>query len=341
VVLSHRAFAGKLRAIDERLHLAEGARSLLVLQITFSYGVWFSLLTLLKGGTLFMRPKFEAAAVLSAMVEDGITEAAFVPTMLRGFLALPGSQGPRRDRLSPDLRRLCTGGEPLPAALGRAMRDLFGGRGLVDIYGLTETCTCDFFVQTEEQDMLAGTIGRPSPGVAFRIMGGDGLPVAPGEIGELQIRSPFVMNGYLDQPELTAAAFQDGFFRTGDLARQRPDGAVELVGRAKEIVSRGGNKIAPLEIDAVVCQHPAVAGALSTGLPDPLLGERLHLMVVPRAGAIIDEGELRAWLAARLERYKLPDGIHFADALPLGRTGKVDRGRLREMLVDNERGAAR
>ena len=107
--------------------------------------------------------------------------------------------------------------------------------------------------------------------------------------GELQIRTPFGMLGYLDNPSPTAASFQDGYFRTGDLARTRPDSRVELTGRSKDIVSRGGMKIAPLEIDNLLCEHPAVAAALCVGVPDERLGETIHAAIVVHAGRSVDE----------------------------------------------------
>jgi len=140
------------------------------------------------------------------------------------------------------------------------------------------------------------------------------------------------MNGYLDAPELTQAALCDGYFRTGDIAREREPGVVELVGRSKELISRGANKVSPLEIEHAVGAHPDVAEALACGVPDAVLGERIHLLIVPRAGARLDEADLRAWAAERLERYKLPDRIHFGTELPQGRTGKADRIRLRAIL---------
>ena len=141
------------------------------------------------------------------------------------------------------------------------------------------------------------------------------------------------MQGYLDDPALTAAAFSAGFLGTGDLARRRADGRVELVGRIKEIVSRGGNKIAPAEIENLFASHPDVIGALCTGVPDERLGEALHVLLVPRPGSTLTADALRRWAAERLERYKLPDGIHLADALPLGPTGKADRGALARRIV--------
>ncbi len=154
-----------------------------------------------------------------------------------------------------------------------------------------------------------------------------------GRPGELQIGTPFGMLGYLDDPALTEASISERFFRTGDLARLRDDGRVELVGRIKAIISRGGNKIAPLEIENLFGSHPDVAGVLCTGIADARLGEAVHVMVVPRAGVALDVEMLRRWAAARTEPYKLPDRIHFAKSLPIGATGKADRAALARMIV--------
>ncbi len=186
--------------------------------------------------------------------------------------------------------------------------------------------------ETKDRPRYDGCIGRPSPGVRFRIATPDGAEAGPGEIGELQIRTPFAMNGYLDAPGLTQAAFQDGWLRTGDMARLRDREVVELAGRAKEIISRGGNKISPLEIEQAFAEHPEVAAAMATGVADPILGERIHLLVVARPGCAPGEGALREFAAARLPKFKLPDAIHFGAELPLGRTGKADRGALRRSL---------
>src|SRR5262249_54019537 len=154
----------------------------------------------------------------------------------------------------------------------------------------------------------------------------------PGE-GELQIKTPTPMRGYLDAPDLTAAAFDDGWLRTGDLARLRPDGRVELVGRAKDLILRAGNKIAPLELERVLAEHPDVVAVLATGAPDPLKGEQVHLFVVPRDGAGLDQARLLDWARERLDRHKLPDRIHFGRELPVGATGKADRRALRALVV--------
>lgn len=330
VILSHEAFAGKLEAIQSCLAFGPATRTLLVLQITFSFGIWVSLLTMREGGRLTMRRKFTPSEVRQTLSNLEISDVAFVPTMLRSLLA-EVSEPPLPP--CPCIRRLLTGGEPLGPTLGSEIRMLFPQADIVDVYGLTETCTSDFMAASDPRSDSAGAIGRPTPGVEFRIVDASGRPAGSGESGELQIKTPFIMNGYLDAPDLTAAAFDGPYLRTGDLARLRADGMVELVGRAKELISRGGNKIAPLELDQVLTRHPDIVAALTTGVPDPILGERIHALILTRPGARLDEETVRAWTNERVDRFKRPDVYHFARELPLGRTGKVDRGQLRELIL--------
>ena len=320
-VLSHRAFAGKLAAIQSLLHFEPADRTLLVLNITFSFGIWVALLTLLHGGHLVMRERFSASTFLSELLEQSVTRVAVVPTMMRSLiLDLPPAQLQCR---AESLRHVLIGGETLGEALAETLRSLFAPAGLVDIYGLTETSTCDFFLMPEDAARYAGCIGRPSPGVRYRIA----------EDGELWISSPFLMNGYLDEPGLEPIV--DGWLGTGDLARERDPGVVELGGRKKELIYRGGSKIAPLEIEFACAAHPRVAAALAVGRPDPRLGQRIHALVVPRDPGL-GAAELRAFLRERLDRHKHPDVLYFASELPAGRTGKADRGRFAAMLDAGE-----
>lgn len=363
VVLSHRAFGGKLDAIDGLLRFGAGERTLLVLNLTFSFGNWVSLLTLKTGGTLVMQEKFAPRSFVDALATGTITRVGVVPTMMRALFASqfdpadsparaganagagadggtgigPGVGTQARADVTAaggtgSLRQILIGGEPLGRALAAQLMARFPRARLIDIYGLTETSTSDFFLFPEDHPRYSGCIGRSSPGVQFRIAAPDGAVMPEGEVGELQIRTPFAMNGYLDAPDPTRAAYQDGWLRTGDMARLRDGEVVELAGRAKEIISRGGNKVSPLEIEQVFAEHPEVAAAMATGVADPIVGERIHLLVVPRPGCAPDEAALRAFAALRLPRFKQPDAIHYAAELPLGRTGKADRGALRRAL---------
>ena len=333
VVIGHDAFHGKFGQIDRLLGFQPADRTLLVLNITFSFGLWLSLLTLLRGGTLVMQPKFDPAPFLQTLADQRISRVGMVPTMMRVLFADAG-HGAAIDAVAGqgDLRQILIGGESLGLSLATAIRQRFATTTLVDIYGLTETATCDFVAFPADFARYPGCIGRPSPGVLHRIVDAQGRPAEPGAVGELQIRSPFLMNGYLDEAALTAAAYQDGWLRTGDLARGVAGELVELMGRLKEVISRGGNKVTPVEIEQAVCSHPDVAAAMASGIADALLGERIHVLVVPRAGAAFDLAALRQHLATRLERFKQPDAFHIASALPLGRTGKADRGQFKALV---------
>jgi acyl-CoA synthetase (AMP-forming)/AMP-acid ligase II len=304
VVIGHRPFADKLAVLDRLLGFRAHDVVLLPLQLTFIFGLWVSLLGLMRGARLVLVPRFSRDAIERALADA--TVLAGVPSMYRALLADAVPRAPR-------LRLVLTGGEVLPPKLADAMRR-FADAAIFDLYGLTETGSCDFCLAPAGQPDGFGTIGRPTEGVGFRITA-----------GELQIRTPYGMLGYLDDPALTQASFADGYFRTGDLARLSASGNVELIGRAKDIVSRGGHKIAPLEIDNLLAEHPDVAAALCAGVADERLGEVIHAVVVPRADAQLDGAALRAWLLARTERWKVPEVFHIRDALPAGATGKADR----------------
>jgi acyl-CoA synthetase (AMP-forming)/AMP-acid ligase II len=314
VVIGHRRLADKLAILDRLLKIRSNDVVLSPLQLTFIFGLWVSLLALIKGARLVLLPKFTCDAVCRCLAQS--TVLAGVPSMFRALLANSSVKAPH-------LRLILTGGEVLGPRLAHAMTRLAPG-AIHDLYGLTETGSCDFCLSPADQPHGFGTIGQPTDRVVFRLVR-DGRVVAAGETGELQIRTPFSMLGYLDNPELTDASFDGDYFRTGDLARMTARGYVELVGRAKDIISRGGNKIAPLEIDNLLEQHPDVAAALCAGIPDERLGEVVHAVIVPRAGADLDAVALGDWLLARTERFKVPDVFHFRDVLPSGSSGKADR----------------
>ncbi|MDI5963965.1 fatty acid--CoA ligase family protein [Streptomyces sp. SL13] len=329
VVVPHRAFAEKLAAIQSVLPFAPGETTLQPLQLHFAFCHWTSLLTLATGGTVHLVERFAARQVLENLARP-VARIPVVPTMLRLIL--------REVQEAPDgadLAAACAaagspttwiaGGEPLPSGLGRRFRELFPHAGIADVFGLSETSTSDFILTPDRYDACAGTLGdRPSPGVEARVARPDGSTCGEGEPGELLLRTPYLMTGYLDDPETTAAAMSGSWFRTGDLAEWTPQGRLRLVGRTKNLIVRGGIKVAPLEIEAVYSGYPGCHGALAVGLADPVLGERIHLIMAV-TGESPDISALRDWGRRHLDRGKLPDVVHRVDSLPLGRTGKVDR----------------
>jgi acyl-CoA synthetase (AMP-forming)/AMP-acid ligase II len=167
-----------------------------------------------------------------------------------------------------------------------------------------------------------------------RIVDALGSPVRSGTDGEIWVRGPKVSSGYVDDPAATAAAFlPDGWFRTGDVGHLDEEGFLFLTGRANELVNRGGDKIAPMEVDAVLRSHPAVHDAAAFAVPDTLLGEDIVAAVVLEHGQTTTARELRAWMIDRLSRHKVPRRIWFLDALPYTSTGKVQRGKLADRFI--------
>jgi long-chain acyl-CoA synthetase len=336
VVLSHASFSAKMRAIDAMIHFRKNERTLQLLNITFSFGIWSSLLTLMGGGTIALPQKFVPADLLEQLRNGRIHRVGVVPTMLRAMLAVLAQDGESRDDTTaacPALRQILTGGEQLSEQLAAQVARLFPDTDLVNIFGLTETSTCDFFQFPPDREANPHSLGLPSSRVQFRVADELNAPCAAGEVGELQIRSPFLMTGYLDEPALTDAAFFDGWFRTGDLALLDPHGQVRLMGRSKELISRGGNKVTPMEVERALKQYDAVCDCMVVGAPDAILGERIHALIVPNSGFAIEADPLRAFLLTRLDRFKMPDFIYLADALPIGRTGKADRRELRNLIA--------
>lgn len=329
-VLSHAAFFGKLEQNQRVFGLTPATVTLLVLNNTFSFGIWVALLTLLHGGRVLTRSRFEPGAFLEAFASDGVTFAGVVPTMIRAtFAALsPAQLEALRVRVaSADcLRTLVIGGEPLGADLSAKLRAWIAPAVLYDVYGLTETSTSDFVLDPADYPARPATIGRPAGNVQFRVHREAGA--AADSPGELQLRTPYVMAGYLGDPALTEAAFLDGWFRTGDLAVSDAAGFVSIVGRSKDLIVRGGNKITPLEVERALCRCPGVAAAMVAGVPDPVLGQRIGALLVPMPGSSLDASAIRAQLAGTLERFKHPDVCYVGTELPAGRTGKIERARL-------------
>jgi thioesterase domain-containing protein/acyl carrier protein len=215
---------------------------------------------------------------------------------------------------------------PLMAELERTM-----GAPVVEAYGMTEASHQMTSNPLPPQPRKPGSVGLAA-GPEVAVMGDSGRLLGPDEIGEVVIRGPNVTAGYLGAEEATAAAFTDGWFRTGDQGRFDEDGYLFLTGRLKEIINRGGETIAPREIDDVLAEHPAVAQALAFAIPHPTLGEEVAAAIVLRPGADASAGDLRSFVSARLSDAKVPKRIEIVDEIPKGPTGKLQRIGLADRL---------
>jgi acyl-CoA synthetase (AMP-forming)/AMP-acid ligase II len=231
----------------------------------------------------------------------------------------------------PGVRAFPGGAAPKPVHLHGAMKETFGGTGIVSGYGLTEAPILAMGQIGDPDAKLAVTEGRPSPGVDLRIVGPDGAEQPTGVEGEIQVRGPMVCLGYVD-PALTAAAFDaEGFFATGDLGRVDADGYVTVSGRLKDIIIRKGENISAKEVEDLLFEHPDIDDVSVIGLPDAERGERCCAVVVARPGAAaLTLDAVAEHLRAReLMAQKIPEQLELTDSLPRNPAGKVLKHELR------------
>lgn len=226
------------------------------------------------------------------------------------------------------LRLISSAGARLAPDMHERLRNVIGVP-VLEHYGSSETAQIASN-RVPPGPSKPGTCGIPWPDIVT-IVGEDGRKLSPGEQGEILVRGPSVMSGYLNAPELNRSAFVDGWFRTRDIGSLDADGFLTLHGRQKEMINRGAEKIAPIEIDQALMRHPAVAQAAAYAVPHPRLGEDVAAAVVLHAGARVTPIQLREFLGTQLATFKIPRRIVVLDQLPKGITGKVQRMRLSEM----------
>jgi long-chain acyl-CoA synthetase len=205
----------------------------------------------------------------------------------------------------------------------------FGEGVLFEIYGSTEAGIVSS-LHPADQLRKEKCVGVPFPCTTVRLLNADGHEVAPGEVGELFSRSPYLFNGYWQQPEETEACFRDGFFSAGDLARRDDEGYIYLVDRKRDMIVSGGVNIYPREIEEALARHPAVSEVAVFGVPDEYWGEAVRAAVVLRPDQTASEEALLEFCTQSLSRYKRPKAIDFLHSLPKNAAGKILRRDLRE-----------
>src|SRR4051794_28232142 len=273
----------------------------------------------LAGASLTLIPRFHGGKALSVIERDGVTIFQGVPTMFSAMLHQPDPAS--RDMSS--LRLCVSGGSAMPVEVMRSFEETFGCI-VLEGYGLSETSPVASFNHPHAV-RKPGSIGTPIRGVEMRLVDDEGGGVTRGGVGEIAIRGENLMKGYWNRPEDTAKSIPDGWFRTGDLARQDEDGYFFIVDRKKEMIIRGGYNIYPREIEEALYEHPAVAEAACVGIAHPDLGEEVAAAVALKPGASAEIDELREFVKARVAAYKYPRHVWLVDALPKGPTGKILR----------------
>lgn len=312
----------------------DGDRTLMTLPLFHIYALTMVVRHLLGGNTIWLRRRFEAEACLADLERNAITVFHGVPTM---WIAMLKSENLERRDLSA-LNFLTSGGAPLPVEVARAFEERTG----IPIHpgwGMTEAAAigCQ---HAPGGEVRAGSIGLPLPGIEIRVGGLDGgkgfLPA--GETGEILLRAPNLFRRYHNQPEENAAAFVDGYFRTGDVGWMDADGFVYLTDRKKDMILSSGFNVYPRIIEEAIYSHPGVSECIVAGIADPYRGEAAKAYVVLKPGAEpFTLKELQRFLEPRLGRHEMPQALDIRDRLPKTAVGKLSRRLVQE--DDARRGA--
>ncbi len=326
-VLSHAALAFALRSWAEPvMALTADDVVLSALPLSHSYGLNGALLApLLAGASVRLVERFTADGVADLLARGEATVFPGVATMFRRLLDL-GEFG-----AAPALRLALSGAAPCPWEVAHAWRARTGVRVLRG-YGMTELFRPISYLAADAAE-LPDAIGRAVPGVELRVVDETGHAVSPGDVGELLVRTPAAMDGYLNAVDDTDAVLSGGWFHTGDLASVSADGWVRITGRKRERILRGGYSVFPPEVESVLLAHPEVAEAAVIGLPHPELGEEIAAFVALRPGARTNADDLAAYCRDRLAAFKYPRWVTLVTALPRSATGKVLKGELIRVIA--------
>lgn len=322
VPLSHRNVTASALHISRQLALTPEDVCLNIMPLFHIHGLMAATLSSLRAGaSVVCSPGFNAFRFFAWYGAARPTWYTAVPTMHQAILPL----APRNKEVIAKgrLRFIRSSSSSMPAQVMAQLESIFGVP-LVEAYGMTEAAHQMASNPLPPGKRFAGSVGRAA-GPEIAIMDGEGNLLPPDTLGEVVIRGPDVTVGYANNPEANAKAFTNGWFRTGDQGSLDRDGYLRLTGRLKEIINRGGEKISPLEVDAVLMDHPAVVQVVTFAMPHDKLGEEVAAAVVLREGQTLEEAVLRDFAAERLAPFKVPRRILFMPEIPKGATGKLQR----------------
>jgi acyl-CoA synthetase (AMP-forming)/AMP-acid ligase II len=334
-LLSHRGMVANICksncAIPYRLN--PGERSLVVLPLFHIAALSTAMCAIANGATLIIHRDVDLAAIAKALRDEEIVVVSLVPAVIQ-FL-LEGVPGIGKMRF-PKLRYLGYGASPIAASVLRKALDVFRcdiaqGYGMTEIGGPVTLLT-----EADHRRAMAGetglllSAGRALPGTDLRIVSPQGEELPTGEVGEILLRGDDLLAGYWKQPDATEAAFQDGWFRTGDAGYLDEQGYLFIRDRVKDMIVTGAENVYPVEVETVLFDHPAVGDASVIGVPDERWGEAVMAVIVVRAGHRLDAEELDRFCRTRLGGFKVPKRYEFVATLPRNATGKVLKKDLRQ-----------
>lgn len=327
-MLTHRNLGSNAETLVEAWHFSAEDRLIHALPIFHTHGLFVACnVSLMAGSSMLFLPRFDADVIFEEMTRGTVLMG--VPTFYTRLAA--------DERLTAEatanMRLFVSGSAPLTAETHQAF-EAMTGHAILERYGMTETNMN--ISNPYHGKRRAGTVGKPLPGVEYRITDREThAPLPQGEIGMLEIRGPNVFIGYWRMPEKTREELlEDGFFVTGDLAMTDEHGYVHIVGRDKDLVISGGYNVYPKEVEQVIDQLEGVVESAVIGVAHPDLGEGVTAVVVPSQGVHIDERQVLEHLEGRLAKYKQPKRVFFTEALPRNTMGKVQKNTLRKQYQD-------
>lgn len=307
--------------------LSHGERYLIVNPFFHSFGFkvgWVA--CLITGAVMYPMAQFDVDTVIRHIEQDRINFFPGPPTIFQMLLA----ERDKRPFDSSSLRGGTSGSTSVPAVLIDRIRNELGMKDLTTAYGMSEYTVITSCVPGDPADLIANTVGCALPGNEVIIAGADGRELPRGENGEIWVRGPAMMVGYLDDPVATAEAIDvQGWLRTGDLGTMDERGYVRITGRLKDMYISGGFNVYPVEVENLLSRHPAIAMVAVVGVPDDRMGEVGKAFVVLRPGEAVSEQDIVAWARANMANYKVPRHVTFVDDFPRNAAGKVLKGELR------------
>jgi len=336
VPLTHRNLAASIEDISSGYALSPNDATLLVMPLFHGHGLIGGLLsTLASGGSAYVPSTgaFSAHLFWPDVLRLGVTWYTAVPTIHRILLSRASREYPKSSPVPLRFIRSCSA--PLDEELATATTATFRAP-MISAYGMTETCH-----QLSSNPLPVNGPNKTSSvglatGVEIRIVDPSERDVPPGGVGEIWVRGATVTPGYLNNPEANAASFVEGWYRSGDLGSKDEDGYIFVRGRLKEMINRGGEKISPLDIDAVLLSNPKVLEAASFGEADKIYGENVQAAVILRPGIQATESELQVYCRTRLSSFEVPQRIHIVANFPRTAKGSTDRHALAVQFAASE-----
>jgi len=330
VPLTQRNIAFSVRNIAETYALGPGDRVLNMMPLFHIHGLMAALsATMFTGGSIICAPGLRQDLVLDWLADLAPTWYTAVPTIHQAILEQARVHPEKASQAK--LRFMRSSSSSLPPSVGEGLEKAFGAP-MLEAYGMTEATHQMSSNPMPPRPHKFGSVGLPTGVTRIRIVDEQGKPLPANTLGEIAIFGENVTAGYENNPQANAAAFVDGWLRTGDRGTLDDDGYLFIQGRLKELINRGGEKISPREVDEALLAHSAVAQAVAFAIPHPTLGEDVAAAVVLRGGGEVSARELRQFAATRLADFKIPRQIVFLKEIPKGATGKVQRIGLAEKL---------